>query len=428
MSIPQGNTVAVAGDPGTGKTTLLLTFLRYGKVNTKRGIDLRHKNDSTQTDNDEALKTFDDLIQPTRIERNEEKSKKESGRAEAPKTKDNGSTLRILISLENSFDRIFYHHHSLLPSNECAGNGDGHKCLTGKDLFVFIDATSFLSGRLEDQLRYPRLFEERGNGTEPDGSQRPSAKKKKDWAQYNFVQGGWAPNTDAQTLYWQVKDKEPKSIDHLASRDRSKEENDPDHETPFPPYCGWLPPTEEKDGGDSSKRRSNLIVYNLMTPPLPDPQRRVRLLKDLLATLFAQSRNQYTRLLAIDSLSALLSPMHDMHAPETPAQHGRRLQILNMVRWLEEHEVTSLMACEAVRESAQTMNNHPLFLGTQERYIASGVIQLDYHQYGSGDLIRYLRVLKMRGAGHDMRSHAYDLDANGLSWLEPLVAEPEHGQ
>ena len=32
MTIPRGNTVAIAGDPGTGKTTLLLTFLRYARL------------------------------------------------------------------------------------------------------------------------------------------------------------------------------------------------------------------------------------------------------------------------------------------------------------------------------------------------------------------------------------------------------------
>ena len=29
----------------------------------------------------------------------------------------------------------------------------------------------------------------------------------------------------------------------------------------------------------------------------------------------------------------------------------------------------------------------------------------------------------MRGAAHDMRPHAYDLDDKGISWVEPLFGE-----
>lgn len=33
--IPYGNTVAVVGDPGTGKTSLLLSLFRYGERNSE---------------------------------------------------------------------------------------------------------------------------------------------------------------------------------------------------------------------------------------------------------------------------------------------------------------------------------------------------------------------------------------------------------
>ena len=89
--------------------------------------------------------------------------------------------------------------------------------------------------------------------------------------------------------------------------------------------------------------------------------------------------------------------------------------------------MTTFMACEARRSENNTMRGHPLFLGTEERYLFSGVIQLDYHRYPSGDLMRYLRVLKMRGAAHDMRGYAYELSENGLDWLEALFGEAQQG-
>ena len=148
-----------------------------------------------------------------------------------------------------------------------------------------------------------------------------------------------------------------------------------------------------------------------------------------MAVLFAAgvtNQNSYNRrILALDSLSALL---HEFQSgPSDPDHAPRRLHMLNLVRWLEEQEATIFMACEARRLENNTMRGHPLFLGTDERYLASGVIQLDYHRYPSGDLMRYLRVLKMRGAAHDMRGYAYDLSEKGLAWLEALFGEAQQG-
>ena len=106
-----------------------------------------------------------------------------------------------------------------------------------------------------------------------------------------------------------------------------------------------------------------------------------------------------------------------------PVAADQRLNLLNLVRWLEELNVTTMMAAEARRDKAGTVSGHPLFLGTEERYLASGIIQLDYHRYGNGELVRYLQVLKMRGAAHDMRAHAYDLSIDGLAWLEPMFGK-----
>ena len=111
---------------------------------------------------------------------------------------------------------------------------------------------------------------------------------------------------------------------------------------------------------------------------------------------------------------------NDVSAAASPA---RRLNMLNLVRWLEEYGVTTFLACEAEHNTERTWGGHPLFLGTEERYLTSGVIQLNYHAYPSGDIVRYLRVLKMRGVAHDMRPFAYDLDEDGIAWVEPLFGE-----
>ena len=110
-------------------------------------------------------------------------------------------------------------------------------------------------------------------------------------------------------------------------------------------------------------------------------------------------------------------------APAEPSTSGRRLHILNLVRWLEEYNVTTFMACEAEHDTVKTLGGQPLFLGKEERYLASGVIQLNYHAYPSGDVVRYLRVMKMRGAAHDMRPFAYGLDEQGIAWVEHLFGE-----
>src|SRR4051794_587734 len=77
MGIPRGNTVALAGDPGTGKTTFLLTFFRYGHQVVDDGICLgssRPQSDETANEDTNsqileaslaACATFDKLIHPT---------------------------------------------------------------------------------------------------------------------------------------------------------------------------------------------------------------------------------------------------------------------------------------------------------------------------------------------------------------------------
>ena len=356
-SIPLGNTIAVVGDPGTGKTSLLLTFVQSGRV-TIKGVKLESHSNGTSKKSSSQLRAFENFNKLFRNNATNGNSPEDAG------------TVRCFISLENGFDRLKKTHSELLKNN---GGADG-------DLFVLIDASSLLSGRLEDTLRYPNLTGQK----------------------------------ETQN-----------SIDlHLETNDGGDDNANG--------YLSWIPIDKQKSKriGDEKVEWSTfigcddvdkLLVVRLITPPVPDVMRRIRFLKDILASLFSENKGK-SRLLAIDSLSALMTPFGDGNGVSRVAA-DQRLNLLNLVRWLEELNVTTMMAAEARRDKAGTVSGHPLFLGTEERYLASGIIQLDYHRYGNGELVRYLQVLKMRGAAHDMRAHAYDLSIDGLAWLEPMFGK-----
>ncbi len=413
MGIPIGNTVALAGDPGTGKTTFLLNFFKFGYAAPEKGICLGPENGESPDKGAgdfydgpntpvSALKAFDDLIElPKKNDKSQETSTNAGGKQKV---------LRCFVSLETTFERICTSHKRLLFRTRKSSSNP----FAPDDIVVFIDATSLLSGRLEDQLRYSRLpnssqTENSGNIGDMSEGCDPEIER---WHQrYDLSLGGYETGGNENFgLYWQKKNGAPERIEQLIEDGKKWEE------------CPFFKPNSSSQN-ESGTDPNRLRLYNLITPPLDSPMKRARLIKDLLAEILIRFKGSYdTAILAVDSLSALLADLGG--SGEDDALQGRRLHILNLVRWLEENQITSMMACEAVRDSQHTLQRQPLFLGTQERYIASGVIQLDYHEYRSGDLIRYLRVLKMRGAGHDMRSHAYDLGRDGLAWIEPLFAEP----
>jgi len=371
--IPRGNTVAVVGDPGTGKTTFLLTYVTHGSLAIQKeerkwswAVCLKAKDTKKQ----KTFEKINQLFKPALAKKDARGDK-------------NTGTLRCFISLENNLSRVLDNHSKLL---------DQWQDNSPDDQFVFIDATAFLSGRLDDRLRYPRLS---------DSSQKEDPRDFWSTHSYNLNLGGHDLDEDVQFgLYHHEDNKDPKRIEQLD-----------DGAVPFSRKCP-----------NDNKSTMRCRCFNLITRPISDPFQRVRLLKDLLAEVFIRFPECEHRLLAIDSLSALMNPFgeDDLSANASPA---RRLNILNLVRWLEEYGVTTFLACEAERDTEKTWGGHPLFLGTEERYLASGVIQLNYHKYPSGDIVRYLQVLKMRGAAHDMRPHAYDLDADGISWVEPLFGE-----
>ena len=388
--IPVGNSVAVVGDPGTGKTMLLLSFFAHAKVGSGCVVLGDSKNDNS------SLTVFDQLFRP-QVRASEtsqgdkpEKAPRAAGTSEVDEQrqqeKDNGGHhLRCFVSLESGYSRLQSHYGNLLNGKE--ENEEEKK----KDAVVIVDATSMLSGRLEDMLRYPRLRHPNHNSV--DASGKPII--------LHLGPCGTKQDQGGRCWFWQ-KDGRDHALDKLLE--------------------AGSPLTEALDARKT-------ILITLLCPPVTDTGERVRLLKDLLAILFAAgaaNQNRYDqRVFALDSLSALL---HEFQIGPSDSDHApRRLHMLNLVRWLEEQEVTSFMACEARRLENSSMRGHPLFLGTEERYLFSGVIQLDYHRYPSGDLMRYLRVLKMRGAAHDMRGYAYELSENGLDWLEALFGEAQQG-
>ncbi len=367
MGIPCGNTVIFVGDPGTGKTTFLLLFFRQGNSREER-MAIASSPIKISNPSERALNAFDELIPLS-----ESKADFEGARVD-----DMPPTVRIFVSLDNSFESVCRTHNNLLPPCFEPNN----------EQWFFVDATSFLSGRLQDGLRYPKLGLLDSSPPDP-------------WDPHEFTLGGWDTHSEAGAgWFWIAKDKpHPILINDLEDR--------------LSPFM-W-----------NSKNHFRLL--RLFTPTLYNPLVRSRLLKDLLAEIFAHAKPEKgvepIRLLAVDSLTSLISKLPGSDHQETSQSSENRLQVLNLVRWLEELKVTTLFASEASHQTDTTLRGEPLFLGDLERYLASGVVQLDYHKYNSGDIIRYLRILKMRGARHDMRPYAYDLDQEGLSWLEPLIAE-----
>ena len=377
FGFPKGNTVAIVGDPGTGKTTFLLTFFKHACL---QGNDIVRLDDDGKNS---PMERLCNLVKCNDKSEKEEETDQDNGK-KAGATSDESKSIHVFISLESTFERLHRTNEPILSN------------LRENDIFVFVDATAMLSGKLEDRLRYPQLKPDNG---EPDNIIRRSLLV--DICSGHDQEKAAPP--ELRCLFWEAKNGRTYNVEN------SEEYYDKDKPKQF------LPEDSEK-----------LILLDILSPPIVDPFERVRLLKDLLAEIFSRYRDYEARFLAIDSLSALLSELDDRWRQQKQFS-TRRLNILNLVRWLEEQDVTTWMACEARRSENATLQGHPLFLGAEERYLSSGIIQLDYHRYRGGDVVRYLRVMKMRGASHDMRAHFYELGPKGIEWLEILFGDPAEG-
>ena len=123
----------------------------------------------------------------------------------------------------------------------------------------------------------------------------------------------------------------------------------------------------------------------------------------------------------IDSLTSFLS--HGM-AQESKrdsyiAEEIRRT-IVELRANLEVSNATTLFTVEAMpTESAET--GFTTAWRNIENFVARGVIQLGYHGYGKGDLVRYLRIIKMRGVGHSTTKYAFEITNKEIKWIGELI-------
>ena len=395
MPIPKGNTVIFTGDPGSGKTTFLLSYFKDGyfgceEESKEEGSSGKKSTSKNTGSSNPAYRLLNSLIKPSSTS-NEGKTEGlflEKKCTNKSKNEETTKNIKVFISLESSFERFIENSHNLMNLEQQEADIN--------NINVFIDATAFLSGRLDDSLRYPHLYASATTRDEKDCNDEG-------WKKYLLTLGGLrtAENQDSINFYWKSKDGDEVMLG---------ERND-DDESPF------NLDKNPKGKCDNDKQTNKALI--LMCPPQYDVMLRISLLKDILAQIFSfLSQGEKTnRLLLMDSLSALLNTFVEFQPNNSNTDQSRRVHIINFVRWLEENRVTTLMSAEAIHDQGQTMKGSPLFLGAQEKYIASGVVQLDYHQYQSGDLLRYFRILKMRGAAHDMRPYVYELGKSGLEWI-----------
>ena len=192
MGIPVGNTVALAGDPGSGKTTFLLSYFHHGECRyhgERRQLcagpqpgkgsitDINTLEDHLKKSAETARTDFDRLIIPVGFQDGHEGEKKS-------KENSKPGTLRCFISLESSFERIVANHKWMRDAAKDNPNSE--------DIHIFVDATSFLSGRLEDRLRYPRLSQNERQADNPDNG----------WKSYSFSIGGYESQAELYALFW----------------------------------------------------------------------------------------------------------------------------------------------------------------------------------------------------------------------------------
>lgn len=124
----------------------------------------------------------------------------------------------------------------------------------------------------------------------------------------------------------------------------------------------------------------------------------------------------------IDSLTSLLS--HGMGETGGVDVHGAekllRKTIIELRANLEVSNATTLFTAEA-RPAQSAETGFTTVWKNIEHFVARGVIQLGYHGYGKGDLVRYLRIIKMRGVGHSTTKYAFEITNKEIQWIGELI-------
>ncbi|MGC1121742.1 MAG: ATPase domain-containing protein [Candidatus Methanofastidiosia archaeon] len=124
----------------------------------------------------------------------------------------------------------------------------------------------------------------------------------------------------------------------------------------------------------------------------------------------------------VDSLTSLLSHGIGEASERDPPTTERQLRktIIELRAILEVSNATTLFTAEA-RPAESTESEFTTTWKNIEHFVARGVIQLGYHGYGKGDLVRYLRIIKMRGVGHSTTKYAFEITNKEIEWIGELI-------
>jgi KaiC/GvpD/RAD55 family RecA-like ATPase len=123
----------------------------------------------------------------------------------------------------------------------------------------------------------------------------------------------------------------------------------------------------------------------------------------------------------IDSLTSLLAyGIAQKGREESHIAKEIRKTIVELRANLEISNITTLFTVEAMpAESVET--GFTTAWRNIENFVARGVIQIGYHGYGKGDLVRYLRILKMRGVSHSTTKYAFEIANKEIEWIGELI-------
>lgn len=123
----------------------------------------------------------------------------------------------------------------------------------------------------------------------------------------------------------------------------------------------------------------------------------------------------------IDSLTSLLSHGAGKERKnDSSLEEEIRKIIIELRANLEVSNATTLFTAEA-KPTESVESGFATQWRNIEHFVARGVIQLGYHGYGKGDLVRYLRIIKMRGVGHSTTKYAFEITNKKIEWIGELI-------